>query len=162
MHVCACFLCVRVSCTFLPAPLIKLGVHACKSYRRVFVVRFHKYLVKLVRSRVRAMASCCLPRCVSCYDVVRYCPKCEAAFSVCGAHRYVHLQCPWPTLSGVPCLAIVPADQHWDDPLTQGPMYLCPRAHMGKPPGLHEHVSKARRVGEPPNTGVRGGMGTSY
>ena len=77
---------------------------------------------------------------------------------------YVHLQCPWPTLSGVPCLAIVPADQHWDDPLTQGPMYLsnCPRAHMGKPPpGLHEHVSKTRRVGESPNTGVRGGMGTS-
>ena len=41
-------------------------------------------------------------------------------------------------------------------------MYLCPPAHMGKPPGLHEHVSKARRVGEPPNnTEMRGGKGAS-
>ena len=35
--VCACFLCERVCCTFLPATLTKLGVHACKSYRRVCV-----------------------------------------------------------------------------------------------------------------------------
>jgi hypothetical protein len=111
------------------------------------------------------MATCCIPRCVACYDVVRYCPRCEASFAVCSAHRYAHLQCPWPTLSGIPCLTHVPMDRHWRAPLTYGPMYICPPADMGEPPpGLHrvtdtEHISTTRSSegsDEPPvNTDVR-------
>ena len=101
------------------------------------------------------MASCCFPRCVACYEVVRYCPRCEAAFSVCNAHRYAHLQCPWPSLCGTPCLARVPMDSQWRAPLTYGPMYIRPAAEsMADPPGLHraadtEHIPTARSSTEP-------------
>ena len=82
------------------------------------------------------MATCCYPRCVACYEVVRYCPRCEVSFAVCASHRYTNLQCPWPTLAGVPCLAHVPLDQHWRTPLTYLPMHVSPS--MGEPPpGLH-------------------------
>ena len=55
---------------------------------------------------------------------------------MCAAHRYANLQCPWPTLSGIPCLAHVPLDAHWRAPLTYLPMYVSPS--MGEPPpGLH-------------------------
>ena len=114
----------------------------------------------------RAMATCAFPRCVACYDVVRYCPRCEASFAVCASHRYAYLQCPWPTLSGIQCLAHVPMDRHWREPLTRGPMYICPpEQDMAEPPGLHhvadtEHISPARRSQEPPvNTDARGSEG---
>ena len=125
-----------------------------------------QYLDKPLHSRA-AMATCCYPRCIAVYDVVRFCPKCEASFAVCASHRHAHLQCPWPTLSGIQCLAHVPMDRHMRAPLTHGPMYVCLPAHAGEPPGLHrlaetEHASKARRSGESPNTEVRDGKGASY
>ena len=113
------------------------------------------------------MATCCVPRCGKGYDVVRYCPRCEASFAVCSAHHYAHLSCPWPIFAGIPCFAQVPLsmDQHWRAPLAYGPMYICPPAHTGEPPGLHratdtEHISTARMSQEPPvNTDARGSGG---
>ena len=96
------------------------------------------------------MATCCYPRCVGVYEAVRYCPQCQAAFAVCAAHRYANLQCPWPTLAAVPCLARVPMDQHWRAPLTYLPMYVSPS--MDEPPGFHradiECTSTPRREQE--------------
>ena len=111
------------------------------------------------------MATCCFPRCVTVYESVRYCPRCEASFAVCSQHIYAQIECPWPTFSGIPCLAHVPfcsVGRHWRAaPLTYGPMYICaPAQGMAEPPGLHrvadtEHISTARGSEEPPNTDVR-------
>ena len=121
-------------------------------------------------SRARQMATCCYPHCVACFDVVRYCPTCAASFAVCAAHQDTTLQCPWPTLSGSPCLTQVPVsiDQHCRrTPLTYGlmsPMYVRPSSHgTGQPPGLHcltgtDHSARCRA--EPPvNADVRDGTG---
>ena len=154
--------------TFLATPSVILGTHACKwSYRIVFVARVPSNILTSLFTAGRAMATCCYPRCIAVYDVVRFCPKCEASFAVCASHRHAHLQCPWPTLSGIQCLAHVPMDRHSRAPLTHGPMYVCLPAHAGEPPGLHclagtEHVSKARRSGESPNTEVRDGQGAPH
>ena len=104
----------------------------------------------------RAMATCCIPRCVSCFDVVRYCPRCEASFAVCSAHRHQQLHCPWPNLCGNPCLTHipVPVEQNWRAPLTYGPMYLRQFAQgVGQPPpGLtdaHQYFATAWCSEEP-------------
>ena len=106
----------------------------------------------------RAMATCCYPQCVACFDVVRYCPSCQASFAVCAAHQATTLRCPWPTRLGSPCLMQVPLSmdqQRWRVPPTYGPMYVRPfRKGTGQPPGLNflrvtEH--SAMSVSEPPH-----------
>ena len=118
-------------------------------------------------SRTRAMATCCYPHCVACFDVVRYCPSCRASFAVCAAHQETNLRCPWPTRLGSPCLTQVPisVDQRWRVPLTNGPMYVRPfHQGTGQPPGLHfftdtEH--SAMSGADPPvNTNLRHEHGT--